>query len=135
MTDNLAAKSVLPCAAAETVIVVYGQQLGRKLTACTDKYCPLDDPQAAAEAAAHIVPMMAPEIETERRPQNVRPSSGGKERTNKPPQPQLAASPSQPCVSPDAYAKPNRGRASDPDSRFERLTQNSPRLCLCHEEA
>ncbi len=42
--DNLAAEPVLPCAAAETAIVVYGKQLGRKLTDCTDKHCPVDDP-------------------------------------------------------------------------------------------
>jgi ParB family transcriptional regulator, chromosome partitioning protein len=57
----------VPCEAAKPAIVVYGKQLGRKLTVCTDKHCPVHDPQAAAEAAAHPVPIMAPapEIETE----------------------------------------------------------------------
>ena len=57
----------MPCAAAKSAIVVYGKQLGRKLTVCTDKHCPVHDPQAAAEAAAHPIPTMAPapEIETE----------------------------------------------------------------------
>jgi ParB family chromosome partitioning protein len=66
-TDNHEAEPVLPCAAAKAAIVVYGKQLGRKLTVCTDKHCPVHDPQAAAEAAAHPVPAMAPapEIETD----------------------------------------------------------------------
>ena len=55
----------MPCAAAKTAIVVYGKQLGRKLTVCTDKRCPVHDPQAAAEAAAHPVPAMAPAPEAE----------------------------------------------------------------------
>jgi ParB family chromosome partitioning protein len=65
--DNPDAESVMPCEAAKPAIVVYGKQLGRKLTVCTDKHCPVHDPQAAAEAAAHPIPTMAPapEIETE----------------------------------------------------------------------
>jgi ParB family chromosome partitioning protein len=65
--DNPDAEPVMPCEAAKPAIVVYGKQLGRKLTVCTDKHCPVHDPQAAAEAAAHPVPTMAPapEIETE----------------------------------------------------------------------
>ena len=65
--ENPDAEPVMPCEAAKPAIVVYGKQLGRKLTVCTDKHCPVHDPQAAAEAAAHPVPMMAlaPEIETE----------------------------------------------------------------------
>jgi ParB family chromosome partitioning protein len=65
--DNPDAEPVMPCEAAKPAIVVYGKQLGRKLTVCTDKHCPVHDPQAAAEAAAHPVPMMAPapEMETE----------------------------------------------------------------------
>jgi ParB family chromosome partitioning protein len=64
-TDNPDAEPVLPCAAAKTAIVVYGKQLGRKLTVCTDKHCPVHDPQAAAEAAAHPIPTMRPPQETE----------------------------------------------------------------------
>jgi ParB family chromosome partitioning protein len=63
--DNPDAEPVMPCEAAKTAIVVYGKQLGRKLTVCTDKHCPVHDPQAAAEAAAHPVPTMAPAPETE----------------------------------------------------------------------
>jgi ParB family transcriptional regulator, chromosome partitioning protein len=65
--ENPDAEPVMPCEAAKPAIVVYGKQLGRKLTVCTDKHCPVHDPEAAAEAAAHPVPTMAPapEIETE----------------------------------------------------------------------
>jgi ParB family chromosome partitioning protein len=67
VTDNPDAEPVMPCAAAKAAIVVYGKQLGRKLTVCTDKNCPVHDPQAAAEAAANPAPTMppAPEAETE----------------------------------------------------------------------
>ena len=62
--DNPDAEPVLPCEAAKSAIVVYGKQLGRKLTVCTDKHCPVHDPQAAAERAAHPVPTMPPPQET-----------------------------------------------------------------------
>ena len=67
VADNTDAEPVMPCEAAKPAIVVYGKQLGRKLTVCTDKHCPVHDPQAAAEAAANRAPTMAPapEIETE----------------------------------------------------------------------
>lgn len=63
--DNPDAEPVMPCEAAKPAIVVYGKQLGRKLTVCTDKDCPVHDPQAAAEAAAHPAPTMAPAPEAE----------------------------------------------------------------------
>ncbi len=63
--DNPDVEPVMPCEAAKAAIVVYGKQLGRKLTVCTDKHCPVHDPQAAAEAAANPVPTMAPAPETE----------------------------------------------------------------------
>jgi ParB family chromosome partitioning protein len=63
--DNPDAEPVMPCQAAKPAIVVYGKQLGRKLTVCTDKHCPVHDPQAAAEAAAHPAPAMAPPPEAE----------------------------------------------------------------------
>jgi ParB family transcriptional regulator, chromosome partitioning protein len=63
--DNPDAEPAMPCEAAKPAIVVYGKQLGRKLTVCTDKHCTVHDPQAAAEAAAHPVPTMAPAPETE----------------------------------------------------------------------
>jgi ParB family chromosome partitioning protein len=65
MTDNPDAEPVIPCGAAKAAIVVYGKQLGRKLTVCTDKHCPVHDPQAAAEAAANPAPAMAPAPEAE----------------------------------------------------------------------
>ncbi len=63
--DNPDAEPAMPCEAAKPAIVVYGKQLGRKLTVCTDKHCPVHDPQAAAEAAAHPVPKMPPPQATE----------------------------------------------------------------------
>jgi ParB family chromosome partitioning protein len=63
--DNPDAEPVMPCEAAKPAIVVYGKQLGRKLTVCIDKHCPVHDPQAAAEAAAHPVPTMPPPQEAE----------------------------------------------------------------------
>jgi ParB family chromosome partitioning protein len=65
VTENPDAEPVTPCESAKAAIVVYGKQLGRKLTVCTDKHCPVHDPQAAAEAAAHPVPAMAPAPEAE----------------------------------------------------------------------
>jgi ParB family chromosome partitioning protein len=63
--DNPDAEPVMPCEAAKAAIVVYGKQLGRKLTVCTDKHCPVHDPQAAAEAAARPAPTMPPPQEAE----------------------------------------------------------------------
>ena len=63
--DNPDAEPAMPCAAAKTAIIVYGKQLGRKLTVCTDKDCPVHDPQAAAEAAANPTPTIAPAPEAE----------------------------------------------------------------------
>jgi ParB family chromosome partitioning protein len=63
--DNPDAETVMPCEAAKPAIFVYGKQLGRRLTVCTDKHCPVHDPQAAAEAAANPAPTMAPAPETE----------------------------------------------------------------------
>ena len=65
VTENPDAEPVMPCAAAKTAIVVYGKQLGRKLTVCTDKHCPVHDPEAAAQAAAHPAPTIAPASEAE----------------------------------------------------------------------
>jgi ParB family chromosome partitioning protein len=65
VTDNPDAEPVMQCDAAKAAIVVYGKQLGRKLTVCTDKHCPVHDPQAAAEAAANPAPTMAPAPEAE----------------------------------------------------------------------
>ena len=67
VSDNPDAEPVLPCEAAKTAIIVYGKQLGRKLTVCTDADCPVHDPEAAAEAASNPAPTIAtaPEAETE----------------------------------------------------------------------
>ena len=63
--DNPDAEPLMPCDAAKTAIIVYGKQLGRKLTVCTDKHCLVHDPQAAAEAAANPAPTIAPAPEAE----------------------------------------------------------------------
>jgi ParB family chromosome partitioning protein len=63
--DNPDAEPVMPCAATKTAIIVYGKQLGRKLTVCTEKNCPVHAPQAAAEAAANPAPTIAPAPEAE----------------------------------------------------------------------
>ena len=60
VVDNPDAEPVMPCEAAKTAIIVYGKRVGTKLTVCTDKSCPVHDPKAAAEAAAHPAPVMAP---------------------------------------------------------------------------
>jgi ParB family chromosome partitioning protein len=65
VTDNPDAEPVMPCAAAKAAIFVYGKHLGRKLTVCADKDCPVHDPQAASEAADHPAPAMAPAPEAE----------------------------------------------------------------------
>ena len=60
VVDNPDAEPVMPCAAAKTAIIVYGKRVGTKLTVCTDKNCPVHDPKAAAEQAAHPARIMAP---------------------------------------------------------------------------
>jgi len=65
VTDNPDAEPMMPCAAAKAAIVVYGKQLGRKLTVCTAKDCPVHDPEAAADADANPAPTMAPAPEAE----------------------------------------------------------------------
>jgi ParB family chromosome partitioning protein len=65
VADNPDAEPLMPCAGAKTAIIVYGKQLGQKLTVCTDKHCPAHDPEAAAEAAANPAPTIAPAPEAE----------------------------------------------------------------------
>ena len=76
----------MPCEAAKPAIAVYGKQLGRKLTLCTDNHCPVHDPQAAAEAAADPVPTItpAPEIKTEEKPRKVKPSTNDASASTRP---------------------------------------------------
>jgi ParB family transcriptional regulator, chromosome partitioning protein len=65
--DNPDAEPVPPCAATKTAIIVYGKRIGTTLTVCTDKNCPVHDPEGAAEHAANPAPVVAsaPEEETE----------------------------------------------------------------------
>ena len=67
VVDNPDAEQVMPCAAAKTAIIVYGKRVGTKLTVCTDNNCPVHDPKAVVEHAAHPAPIMAtaPATETE----------------------------------------------------------------------
>ena len=65
VVDNPDAEPVMPCEATKTAIIVYGKRVGTKLTVCTDKNCPVHDPKAAAEQAAHPAPVMAPAPPTE----------------------------------------------------------------------
>jgi ParB family chromosome partitioning protein len=67
IVDNLGAEPALPCAAAKPAIIVYGRNIGAFLTVCTDDDCPIHDPRAAEEQAAHPAPVMAsaPEVESE----------------------------------------------------------------------
>ena len=65
VTDNPDAEPVMPCAAAKPAIIVYGKNIGTKMTVCTDKHCPVHDPQSAAEAADNPAPTMAPAPEAE----------------------------------------------------------------------
>ena len=65
VVDNPDAEPVMPCEATKTGIIVYGKRVGTKLTICTDKNCPVHDPKAAAEQAAHPAPVMAPAPPTE----------------------------------------------------------------------
>ncbi len=59
-TDNPDAEPIAPCEAAKPALVVYGKRVGAILTVCTDNQCPVHDPRAAARAAEHPAPIMAP---------------------------------------------------------------------------
>lgn len=63
--DNPDAEPNPPCAAAKAAIIVYGKRVGATLTICTDPHCLVHDPDAAARAAAHPAPVMAPAAEEE----------------------------------------------------------------------
>ena len=58
--QNLDAEPIAPCEAAKPAIIVYGKRVGTTLTVCTDNNCPVHDPRAAARAAEHPAPIMAP---------------------------------------------------------------------------
>ena len=63
--DNPDAEPLAACAAAKPAIVVYGKRVGATLTVCTDNNCPVHDPRAAARAAEHPAPVIAPAPEAE----------------------------------------------------------------------
>ncbi|RXH56674.1 ParB/RepB/Spo0J family partition protein [Granulicella sibirica] len=62
--DNPDAEPVMPCDAAKPAIIVYGKNVGATLTVCTDRECPMHDPETAArlaeEQAVNPVPVMEP---------------------------------------------------------------------------
>jgi ParB family chromosome partitioning protein len=58
--DNLDAEPIFACSAARPAIIVYGKRVGTTLTVCTDNDCPVHNPRAAARAAEHPAPVMAP---------------------------------------------------------------------------
>ena len=62
--ENPDAEPVAACAFAKPALVVYGKRVGTILTVCTDNNCPIHDPRAAARAAEHSAPVMAPETKT-----------------------------------------------------------------------
>ena len=64
-TQNPDAEPIAPCEAAKPAIIVYGKRVGTILTVCTDNNCPVHDPRAAAKAAEHPAPVMAPAPEAE----------------------------------------------------------------------
>ncbi len=47
-----------PCANTKAAIIVFGKQVGRTLTVCTDPKCPVHNPQVAARVAAEPPPTM-----------------------------------------------------------------------------
>jgi ParB family chromosome partitioning protein len=65
--NNPDAEPAMPCEAAKPALIVYGKRVGTTLTVCTDTNCPVHDPRAAARAAEHPAPVMAPapEVETD----------------------------------------------------------------------
>ena len=62
--NNPDAEPVMPCEAAKSAIIVCGKNVGATLTVCTDRDCPVHDPEAAArraeEEAENPQPVMAP---------------------------------------------------------------------------
>ena len=63
--SNPDAEPVMPCEAAKPALIVYGKRVGTTITVCTDNHCPVHDPRAAARAAEHPAPVMAPAPEAE----------------------------------------------------------------------
>ena len=63
--DNSNAEPVMPCEAAKPALIVYGKRVGATITVCTENNCPVHDPRAAARAAEHPAPVMAPAPEAD----------------------------------------------------------------------
>ena len=63
--SNPDAEPVMPCEAAKPALIVYGKRVGTTVTVCTENHCPVHDPRAAARAAEHPAPVMAPAPEAE----------------------------------------------------------------------
>lgn len=63
--SNPDAEPVMPCEAAKPALIVYGKRVGTTITVCTENNCPVHDPRAAARAAEHPAPVMAPAPEAE----------------------------------------------------------------------
>jgi len=63
--SNPDAKPVMPCEAAKPALIIYGKRVGTTITVCTDNSCPVHDPRAAARAAEHPAPVLAPATEAE----------------------------------------------------------------------
>ena len=64
-SSNPDAEPVLPCDAAKPALIVYGKRVGTTITVCTDDDCVIHNPRAAARAAEHPAPVMAPAPEAE----------------------------------------------------------------------
>jgi ParB family chromosome partitioning protein len=54
-----------PCSSTRSAIIVFGRNIGRTLTVCTDGDCPIHNPQVAAQRSADPPPTMAPAPEQE----------------------------------------------------------------------
>jgi ParB family chromosome partitioning protein len=55
----------MPCEAAQPALIVYGKRVGTTITVCTSDDCTVHNPRAAARAAEHPAPVMAPAPEAE----------------------------------------------------------------------
>ena len=63
--SNPDAEPVMPCEAAQPALIVYGKRVGTTITVCTSEDCVIHNPRAAARAAEHPAPVMAPAPEAE----------------------------------------------------------------------
>lgn len=63
--SNPDAEPVMPCEAPKPALIVYGKRVGTTITVCTSEDCVIHNPRAAARAAEHPAPVMAPAPEAE----------------------------------------------------------------------